>query len=65
MAAKAKMHIKRFTSVGLPSTLVWAGVTQVDPQSNLVAIAAIGCAAGLACAVILASRALAYAATIA
>ncbi len=52
------------TFVSFPSTLVWAGVTLVDPRSNLVAIAAIAGAAVLACAVIAATRALAYAATI-
>jgi hypothetical protein len=52
------------TFVSFPSTLMWAGVTQVDPRSNMVAIAVIAGATLLASAVILASRALPYAITI-
>jgi uncharacterized membrane protein (UPF0136 family) len=52
------------TFVGLPSTLVWAQFTAIDPRSDLIAIAAVAGATLLACAVIMASRALPYALTI-
>jgi hypothetical protein len=52
------------TFVSFPSTLVWAGVTLIDPRSDLVAILAVGCATALACVVIIAARSLPYAATI-
>jgi hypothetical protein len=52
------------TMVGLPSTLSWANVHWIDPQSNLVAIVAVACVVLISGWVIVRTRAKAYAATI-